>query len=80
MKRKEGRTSERVEILGLYLQRENHGEGTHEKGSEEGKQVVGWVWGIGERKWGGDFRRRMMMFESIIESIEYSMFGAEISG
>jgi hypothetical protein len=29
------------------------------------------VWGIGERerKWGGDFRSRMMMFESMIESI-----------
>jgi hypothetical protein len=43
-------------------------------------KVVGCVWGIGERKWEGDFRRRMMMFESIIESIEYSMYGAEISG
>jgi hypothetical protein len=26
-------------------------------------------WGIGERMWGGDFKRRMMMFESIIESM-----------
>jgi hypothetical protein len=32
--------------------------------------------GIGERKWGGDFRRRMMMFQSMIESI--LMYGAEI--
>jgi hypothetical protein len=32
-------------------------------------KVVGCVWGIAERKWGGDFRRRMMMFESMIESI-----------
>jgi hypothetical protein len=32
-------------------------------------KVVGCVWGIGEIKWGGDFRRRMMMFESMIESI-----------
>jgi hypothetical protein len=23
--------------------------------------------GIGERKWGGDFSRRMMMFESMVE-------------
>jgi hypothetical protein len=30
---------------------------------------VGCVWGIGERKWGGDFRRRMMMFQSMIERI-----------
>jgi hypothetical protein len=31
--------------------------------------VVGCVWRIGEIKWGGDFRRRMMMFESMIENI-----------
>jgi hypothetical protein len=37
---------------------------------------VGCVWGIGESKWGGDFKRRMMMFESLIESI--SKYGAEI--
>jgi hypothetical protein len=36
------------------------------------------VWGIGERKWGGDFRRRMMMFESMIKSI--LMYGTEIWG
>jgi hypothetical protein len=30
-------------------------------------KVVGCVWGIGERKWGSDFRRRMMIFESMIE-------------
>jgi hypothetical protein len=41
-------------------------------------KVVGCVWGIGERKWGGDFSRRMMMFENMIESI--LMYGAEISG
>jgi hypothetical protein len=32
-------------------------------------KVVECVWGVGERKWGADFRRRMMMFESMIESI-----------
>jgi hypothetical protein len=41
-------------------------------------KAVGCVWGIGERKWGGDFRRRMMMFESMMESI--LMCGAEIWG
>jgi hypothetical protein len=45
-------------------------------GLEEGK--VGCVWGMGERKLGGDFRSRMMMFESMIESI--LMYGAEIWG
>jgi hypothetical protein len=32
-------------------------------------KVVGCGSGIGEKKWGGDFRRRMMMFESMVESI-----------
>jgi hypothetical protein len=27
-------------------------------------KVVGCVWGIGERKWRGEFGRRMMLFES----------------
>jgi hypothetical protein len=29
-------------------------------------KVEGCVWGMGERKWGGDFKRKMMMFESMI--------------
>ncbi|KAJ3629041.1 hypothetical protein MTP99_013464 [Tenebrio molitor] len=41
-------------------------------------KAVGCVWGIGERKWGDDFRRRMMMFESMIESI--LIYRAEIWG
>jgi hypothetical protein len=41
-------------------------------------KVVGCVWEIGERKWGGDFRRTMMMFESMIETI--LMYRAEIWG
>jgi hypothetical protein len=39
---------------------------------------VGCVWTKGERKWRDDFRRRMMIFESMIESI--LMYGAEIWG
>jgi hypothetical protein len=39
-------------------------------------KVVGCVWGIGERKWEGEFGRRMMMFESMVESV--LMYGAEI--
>jgi hypothetical protein len=39
-------------------------------------KVVGCVWGIGERKWECDFKRRMMMFESMIESI--LVYGAKI--
>jgi hypothetical protein len=41
-------------------------------------KAVGGVWGIGGRKWGGDFWRRLMMLESMRESI--LMHGAEIWG
>jgi hypothetical protein len=41
-------------------------------------KVVGCVWGIGERKWGGEFWKRMMMFESMEESV--LMYGIEIWG
>jgi hypothetical protein len=39
-------------------------------------KVVRCVWGVEERKWGSDFRRRMMMFESMVESV--LKYGAEI--
>jgi hypothetical protein len=42
-----------------------------------GKEIVRGIWGIGERKWKGDFRRRMMIFESIIENI--LIYGTETS-
>jgi hypothetical protein len=41
-------------------------------------KVVGCVSGTGEKKWGGDFRRKMMMFEGMTEII--LMYGAEIWG
>jgi hypothetical protein len=41
-------------------------------------KVVGCVWGTGERNWGGDSRKRMIMFVSMVESI--LMYGAEIWG
>jgi hypothetical protein len=41
-------------------------------------KIVGCLRGIGERKWGGEFGRRMMMFESMVENV--LMYGAEIWG
>jgi hypothetical protein len=38
-------------------------------------KVVGCVWGIEERKWGDGFRRRMMMFESMILMYVAEMWG-----
>jgi hypothetical protein len=41
-----------------------------------GNKIIGAVWGIGERKFGHDFRRRVMMFDSLVKSV--MMYGAEI--
>jgi hypothetical protein len=41
-------------------------------------KVVGCVWGIGERNWGGEFGRRMIIFECTVENV--LMYGAEIWG
>jgi hypothetical protein len=40
-------------------------------------KVVGCVGGIEERKCGGEFRRRMIMFESMIESVRGRDLGME---
>jgi hypothetical protein len=64
------------QVLGLHIQRRSHGKDTHQRNSEESKQSSGMcLRNIGKRKWGVNFRRRMMMFESMIESI--LMYGAE---
>ncbi|KAH0810729.1 hypothetical protein GEV33_012062 [Tenebrio molitor] len=48
------------------------------KDSEEDIDFYAMYYGIGDRKWGDHFRRKMMMFESMIESI--FMKGAKIWG
>jgi hypothetical protein len=68
--RKENRTSEQIQVLGLVLQRKSHGQGTHERDGEEGKQGSGiWMGNRRKKEGRGDFRRRMMMFESMVESV-----------
>jgi hypothetical protein len=70
----EGRKIERVSMvkcLGFNLQRKNHGQGSHERDSEEGKQGSGMCVGKRREKVG----RRMMMFGK--HDREY---GAEIWG
>jgi hypothetical protein len=60
----------------VFNKRMSHGR--YQIDSEEITYIVGCVWGIEERVWGGDFRRRMMMFESMIERI--LKYEAEIWG
>jgi hypothetical protein len=57
-----GRKIERVN-----LQPKSHGQGTHERDSGEGKQGSGMYVG-NRREKVGDFGRRMMMFESMVEN------------
>ncbi|KAH0807290.1 hypothetical protein GEV33_015500 [Tenebrio molitor] len=37
---------------------------------KKANKIIGAVWGIGERKFGHDFRRRIMMFDSLQEGLE----------
>jgi hypothetical protein len=41
VRRKEDRRRERVQVLGLHVQRKSHGRDTHARGSEEGGQGGG---------------------------------------
>jgi hypothetical protein len=70
--RKQDRKSERVQVLELHLQRESHGQGASERGSEEGEQGSWMRLGNRREKVG----RRMMMFESMVESV--LIYGEEI--
>jgi hypothetical protein len=48
--RKENRMNEGDQVLGLHLQRENHGQGTHERASEEDEQGSGMCMGNKRKK------------------------------
>jgi hypothetical protein len=73
----EGRKIERVSEF-KYLGHTFNETATDKPHSEEGKQDSGMCVGNGKRKWGGDFRRRMMMFESMVESV--LIYGTEMWG
>jgi hypothetical protein len=78
MGRKENITSKDFKYLG-YTFNEIATNKTHIREIvRKANKVLGCVWGMEERKWGSDFRRKMMMFESTIEII--LMYGAEIWG
>jgi hypothetical protein len=62
--RKQDTKSERVQVLGLHLQRESHGQCASERGSEESDQGSWMCLGNRREKVEGEFGRRMMLFES----------------
>jgi hypothetical protein len=64
----EGRKIERVnefKCLGYTFNERATNEAHIREIVRKANKTVGCVWGIGGRKWGGDFRRRMMMCESM---------------
>jgi hypothetical protein len=67
----EGRKIEQVNEFLAYTFNERATDKAHIREIvRKANKVVGCVWGIGERKWGGDYKGRMMMFESRIEFID----------
>ena len=42
------------------------------------KMVMGWVWSLGERRFSGDIKWRMKLFDSLVKSVV--MYGVEIWG
>jgi hypothetical protein len=63
LERKENRKGNELKYLG-YTFKERATDKAHIREIvRKANKLVGSVWGIGERKWGGDSRRRMMMFE-----------------
>jgi len=62
-----------------YTFKRNNGDETHIKNiCKKVTAAMIQVWGIGEKKFGGDFRRRMLMFNILVKSI--IMYAVEIWG
>jgi hypothetical protein len=61
-------------VLGVDRETPGYNERTTDKAHireivKKANEAMACVWGIEERKWGDDFRRGIMMFENMIESI-----------
>lgn len=69
---------EEFKYLG-YIFKRNNRDGAHIKEViKKAAAVMAQMWGIGERKFGGDYRRRMMMFNVMMKSIV--IYDVEIYG
>ncbi|KAJ3643680.1 hypothetical protein Zmor_026377 [Zophobas morio] len=62
-----------------YTLKSNNSDRTHiQEIVQKANTVIGIVWEIGERKFRHNYKRRMMIFDSLIKSV--FMYGAEIWG
>lgn len=77
----EGEKIEKVKefkYLGYMLNERNNSRSHVKEVVRKANKMLGRIWGIGERKFGHDVKRRLMMFDSLIKSV--LMYGAEIWG
>lgn len=64
--------------MGYTFSRNNRDEAHVREVTKKAAAVIAQIWGIGERKFGGDWKRRMMMFNVLVKSI--FMYGVKIWG
>ena len=68
----------KVKYLGYVFKRNRGQEGLIKNRVKKAMGMMGLVWGIGKRKFGGDWIRRMKMFDWLVGSV--LGYGAEIWG
>lgn len=76
-----GREIEEVKemmYLGYRFKRNGGQEAQVEERARKAMGVLGQVWGIGKRRFGGDWKKRMNLFDCLVGSVV--VFGAEIWG
>lgn len=69
---------EEFKYLGYTFMKNNRDDTHIREVTKKAAGIMAQVWGIGERKFGGDWERRMMMFNVLVKSI--FMYGVEIWG
>lgn len=67
-----------IKYLGYTVQRTGRQEAHIREVTRRATAIMGQVWGIGKRKFGGDWVRRMKLFDALVRSI--IGYGAEIWG
>lgn len=69
---------EELKYLGYTFMKNNRDDAHIREVTKKAAGIMAQIWGIGERKFGGDWERRMMMFNILVKSI--FMYGSEIWG
>ena len=78
MEGKGGGGGERIQVPGVHLDGKWRTGGTYKGESEEAAAVMGQVWGIGRRRFGKDWGKRVWLFDRLVWSV--ISYGVEIWG